>query len=332
MSSSSHSVTARSWRDIPQGITPRAMSKTGRRRLRLGMAKTIGAVVAIALTLWGALALKQIWDENPTRIQAPVKSAPVRTVTLRTDGVLDHDWLVRTLSLPKNITLMEVDLYLLRERLLAQGQVRTAVLARKFPDTLAVMIEERSPVARVMAQIGEEQPRPYLVARDGVIFTGIGHAPELTDRLPYLDGVRLVRHGEGFAPIEGMETVADLLASAQLNVPELYRNWKIVSLARLASDGEIIVRSRDVAEVTFGTRDDFFRQLAQLDLIVAEIRQHADRPVRTVNLAVGGTQVPVSFDFVATAAPSTPSPQSERVAPLRAPPRRPSYFNPQNSF
>src|SRR5690606_18558602 len=104
----------------------------------------------------------------------------------------------------------------------------------------------------------------------------------------------------GFAPIEGMETVSDLLLTARANTPDLYSGWRSVSLARLRSDGVLVVRSTEVPEITFGTRDDFYKQLAQLDLIVDRTRQRADgRTLASVNLSVGhsanGVLVPVVY-------------------------------------
>ena len=76
-----------------------------------------------------------------------------------------------------------------------------------------------------------------------------GFDPAMVATLPWLDGVKLARRGAGFAPIAGMKAVADLLASAKLEAEGLYRTWQVVSLARLASDGEIEVHTRDGMKV-----------------------------------------------------------------------------------
>ena len=117
----------------------------------------------------------------------------------------------------------------------------------------------------------------------------------LIETLPWLDGVKLVREGQAFLPIAGMEKVADLLAKAKIEVEHLYRNWQIVSLARLDSDGEIEVRDRHVAKIFFGTNEDFFRQLARLDLLLDKTRAQTDQWPSSINLSIG-SQVPVTFD------------------------------------
>jgi cell division protein FtsQ len=121
--------------------------------------------------------------------------------------------------------------------------------------------------------------------------------------LPWIDGVRLARVGKAFGPVDGMKTVSELLATAKLEAEELYRTWLVVSLTRLATDGEIEVHTRDGMKVVFGAREDYLRQIARLDLLVGS-NTDPTRPIRTVNLSLG-SQVPVTYG---TAAPSLAEP------------------------
>jgi cell division protein FtsQ len=301
--SSTISSPARSWRDIPQTIAPRAMSSTGRKRMIFANTKAIAALLIGCVSLWGGYEIFQTWETNPAKIKAPVKSAPVKNISLRGQNlVLDQPWVVRTLALPKNADLMELDLYALRERLLASGQVRAAELTRKFPDTLLVSIEERSPVARINARFGDGNPEEFLVARDGVVYRGACYKEDVTKSLPYLAGVALKRSNGKLQPIEGMETVADLLNTARTNVPGLYHNWSIIDLQKLGSDGQITVQSGDAGAVTFGTREDFYKQIARLDYIIDQSKLvPTPVPLKSINLAVG-EQVPVSFQVPAAQA------------------------------
>lgn len=276
------------------------MSSTGRKRMIFATVKSVAALVFVCTCLWGGYEVYLTWQTNPTKLKAPVKSAIVREIILRGQKTLTLDqlWVVRTLALPKTADLMELDLFVLRERLVASGQVQAAELTRKFPDTLVVTIEERSPVARLNARVGEGDPETLLVARDGVVFRGECYKDEVIQSLPFLGGLALKRNAGKFLPIQGMDTVSDLLSIARVNAPTLYHNWSVVSLTKLASDGQIIVQSSDVGEVVFGTRDDFYKQVARLDYIVTEARSHpTTTPLKSINLAVGGEQVPVSFEL-----------------------------------
>ncbi len=300
---------ARTWQDISQSVNPRAMSKVSRQRRLACTLKFAGVASVLAVIVWGTIEIAETMGSSPNKLGVAESGPPLKALTLATDGVLDHTWAERTLALPKNATLMSLDLYALRTRLLAHGQVKAAVLTRNFPSTLAINIEERSPVARVQVQIGDAPPCAFLVARDGMVYDGENYDPALLNTLPWLDGVKLARAGPGFAPIDGMDAVADLLATAHNQAEHLYRTFEVISLARLASDGELVVRSKDIPEITFNTGDDFFRQLARLDYVLDLARAQPDKPLKSVNLA-NGLQVPVTIDTVARLQNSTPAPAS----------------------
>lgn len=303
MSQSSHKPPpARSWREIPQPVKPRTMGREGRRRLAMAVGNIVGIVLVLGAAAWGVFEVIRVWENDPARITAPTKGAPIRDYTLRTDGVLGRDWVVRTLALPPAASLMELDLVALKRLLEASGQVSKAVIERRFPDVLGVTLQERMPVARIMARIGDAAPVVFLVARDGIVYSGAGYDPAMIEGLPFLDGVRLTREGAGFVPVEGMTSVADLLGTAQGNTPDLYRTFKVVSLARFADDRTLIVKSTEVDAIIFGASSDgFYKQLARLDYILDEARRHGPGQLKTVNLAIGGTQVPVSFDHEVSA-------------------------------
>jgi hypothetical protein len=305
--------SVRTWRDIPQEIAPRAMSRVGRKRLTYRTVRSIAATVTVVAIGAGAFEIWRTWSETPQLLAAPVDSQPVKTVTVQSDGVLNQAWVERTLALPRGVGLMELDLYSLRTRLMASGQVASAVLTREFPDTLKVVLAERSPVVRLKAQLGAESPRDFLVARDGTVFLGEGFSSDMVDTLPWLAGVRLVREGSGFLPLAGMDRVSELLATAISNTPRLYAGWRIVSLERMNTDGEILVQSAEVGEIVFGLREDFFSQIARLDLILERTAPGRDQPLRSVNLAVGPSQVPVAFGIAVGPTPSSLSaPHSNR--------------------
>lgn len=294
---------ARSWRDIPQEIEPRRMSRVGRRRLNFAFIKTATLIVVLGAMGWGGYEIWHTLQQDPARLTAVNESRPVEVVDLQTNGVLDDAWLSATLDLAPDAGLMELDLYALRGRLTASGQVRTAVLVREFPATLKVTLEERSPVVRLKAKLDAPEPRTFFVAQDGTIYRGHGYAPKLVRSLPWLGGVRLRREGEGFVPLSGIDRLADLLATARGSIPERFANWRVVSLERLTADGQILVQSSQVPEIIFGIREDFYSQIARLDLILDETRRRATGPLRSIDLSVGAAQVPVALHQSASVTP-----------------------------
>src|SRR5690606_31110791 len=129
--SAAPSSTARSWRDIPQEIAPRAMSPVGRRRSTFRTVRTVATVVGVAAVAAGAFEVWRTWRDTPQLLATPVDSQPVRTISVQTDGVLDRSWVERVIELPEGVGLMELDLYALRARLMSSGQVASAVLTRE---------------------------------------------------------------------------------------------------------------------------------------------------------------------------------------------------------
>jgi cell division protein FtsQ len=303
---------SRSWKDIRQGVSLDAWPREGRKRMvraRVRLAMLCAFIVGCACV---ALEVYQTWQSNPARLKEPVKAAPLRQVVFSTDGVLDRAWLDQTLALPRNASLMTLDLTALETRLLATGQVHSVVLRRRFSDnSLVVTVQERTPIARLMVQLGNASPRMRLAARDGVTYEGVGYDGATLERLPWLDGFALRRtERHGFEPIAGMDEVANLLSAAEGLVPELCAGWQVVSLARLASDQELIVRSRDIPEIIFDTRAGFAHQLAKLAYIVDSIRKHGNPPMARIDFAAG-SQVPVELQ------------NSMNLQPARAPAPKP---------
>jgi len=282
----------RSWRTIRQEVSAPAMSRKGRRRqvqrwLKLSLLST-----SVLLAGWGVFTVVDSWNHDRAGLAAAVHSAPVREVKLSTKGVLSQQWASGVLALPKGISLMALDLPALRDKLLAFGQVRGAVLTRNFPDILLVTLQERSPVARVQASEGLGLTKQLLVAKDGVVYEGLNYDKALLASLPWLDGVRLVKTGGNYEPIPGMADVSALLTAAQLEAPLLYRGWLIVSLARLAEADEIVVKARDVPQIVFSRKRDYLKQLAQLDYVIDAAQVLPNPDIQSVNLTLEG-QVPV---------------------------------------
>jgi cell division protein FtsQ len=178
---------------------------------------------------------------------------------------------------------------------MAHGQVSYAALTRSFPDTLIITLQERTPVARI--QVSDRGvTKQLLVAKDGVVYDGINYEKELLASLPWLDGFSLRRADSGgFEPIPGMPDVAELLTTAQIQAPHLYREWLIVSLARLAEHRELVVKAQDIERIVFTAKEDYFMQLARLDHVIDATRREVAEPtLKLVNLALG-SQVPVTL-------------------------------------
>ena len=294
----SASKEGRSWRALDQTVNPRTLSSQGRRRFALVLGQAAVAALMLAGLAWAGWEIGGTLAGDTSPLSDPVNAAPLREIVLinDADGVLSQEWIEHTLAVRPGSPLLEIDLLRLREKLLAVGQVRAVELRRDFPGTLVVALHERVPVLRVQLQAGTGAPQTWFVARDGVLYEGIGYDNARVGALPWLDGVRLVRRsrGAGFHPVEGMEDVATLLQVVQNTAPRLFNEWKTVSLARLLAYDEIVVKTRKIPEVVFSRKIDFNQQLARLDYIASYAGSEPDTVVQRVDLSLGGN-VPVSL-------------------------------------
>ncbi len=251
-------------------------------------------LAAIGVAGWGIYALAHTWARDPKKITGGAQTIPMKDPKLIPDpaGVLDEAWLKRTLAIPAGTAVQQLDLYALKKRLLADGQVLNVVLKRNFPDVLEVTLGERSPVARVRVQENEGLPNDFLVDRYGVVYSGKGYDQTRIESLPFLDGIKLRKSGKGgYEPIEGMDDVATLLVEAQGRARHLYEDWRVISLARLADYDEIIVHGQEIAEAVFNRRENPVPQLARLDSVL-DFAHAQQTVVARVDLSIG-TQVPV---------------------------------------
>lgn len=288
------------------------MSREGRWRLLTSALRATGVAVVIGALAWGAWIVTDVLREDARKLPAVARAEPVKHLELRTDGVLDQAWLRQVLALPPKASLMELDLEQLRARLLAHGQVNSATITRSFPDTLVAQLTERSPVVRAMAQVGGDEPKALLVARDGVVFDGVGFDPAMVETLPWLDGVTLRRQGGGFLPVAEIAPAANLLAKARWEAAHLYRTWMVVSLARLQSDREIDVRTKRGTLIVFAADGDFFLQLARLNSAWERLAT-SPTPASKIDLSLG-REVPVTFEPLA-AQPEAALPLQRQLAP-----------------
>lgn len=289
------------------------MSSGGRWRLALNVARGAGVVAFVGGLAAGGWHVMHTLEENPKAMPREAKAAPIKRIELQTapGGVLDNAWLVRTLALPKGISLLELDLEAARTRVMADGQVLSATITKQFPETLRVQVSERSPIARVKVNAGGAA-QAYLVARDGVVYVGSNYESGMLETLPWLAGLTLKPQGAGFQPIRDMGVVADLLARAQYEATHLYLTWQIVSLERLELDREIEVTTKNGSRMVFTVRTDFFRQLAKLDKILESLRDPGRFPAASqarvrIDLSLGN-EVPVMLEPALASGPAVYAP------------------------
>ena len=189
----------------------------------------------------------------------------------------------------------------------AGDEVKTAVLARDFPDTLVVILEERVPVVRILVPRPAAPPEPMFVAGDGVVYRGFNYDARMVRALPWLDGVRLKRRGSGFERLEGVELVSELLLQSRAEAPQLASTFRIISLAEYP---RLVVQTETVKEIVF-EGSVYRQQLARLDYILEYFARLAEPPssIARIDLSVA-SQVAVRLSSVSSAELDGPRPVS----------------------
>jgi len=258
-------VQVRSWKSIQQKVSrPAGVPRRSRTRNFLFVA---GAVFLSVVMIFGTYFLLFETD----RLLGGGTTYPMKTLAFETDGTLSQEWIEERMALPEDTTLLQADIFRLREIIEAHPQVETCVIRKRFPDVLEVRLVERKPVLRVMVREAGGR-REAFVARDGTIFPGIGLDRSSVRMMPFLTGVTLSEKAEGFVPVAGFRTVADLVGTASKAYPDLFRTWRIVDLSLYdpvpgAAFSAIRVRGTGFEEALFGT-EDHAAQLSRLQDIV----------------------------------------------------------------
>ena len=285
-----------SWKDIDQDVKAKGISKTAFKRILLSRCRVVVAIVGAFLILAAALKLFVMNEDLSVSLSKAGRALPVKAILLESDA-LPRDWVLECLDLSdRELDLLGLDIGQLKTKLESHPQTLSVEIARQLPDTLFISVNEREPVAKVLAEDAQRGRLTLLVDRYGIVYEGIGYGAKQIKSLPYLDGIRLRQAEGGFEPLIGMEPVANLLSQAKEVAPHLYQSWKVVSLAEYP---RLIVKSGFVREVVFEKdKSDFRRQISRLDYIVDYYKSHAYSKVAKVDLTMN-SQVPVEQSLVA---------------------------------
>jgi cell division protein FtsQ len=273
----------RNWHDvIDQHANDRAITPTARRNRLVHWTAWGTSIFAFTLLLLVcAWALRGSSVTNASTQPSPV-ATPLQKMIFTSDGVLTEEWAWQFLKIHPGDSLRNIDIFALRQKLLDLKQVKDAALVRELPGTLRITVQERRPWLRIAADNGAGGYSLNLVSRDGLVFEGQDYPDAVLNQLPWLAGATLHRAKEGgFAPIAGMDAVAELLSTARAQVPQEAAQWTVVDLSQFDPRPEapvlsslIKVRSTELGELTF-LDHNFQSQIQRLAVAVQDLEQKA---------------------------------------------------------
>ncbi|MDR0351242.1 MAG: FtsQ-type POTRA domain-containing protein [Puniceicoccales bacterium] len=228
---------------------------------------------------------------------------PVRQIDFLSDGVLSAHWAKGIISVKKNIDIMDVDIFEIRDKFELFRQIKHVEVKRSFPDTIKIHIHERWPVLRVL---GQENNRSKMVRTqmfidsEGVIFQGMGYSREMVEGLPYLDAAMIKkdkRSGQ-YECADGIDGVAELMSLARKKYPNIYSKFEVISCDKVmgkhaAPWRRIKLRCSFAKEVVFSD-SNFEEQLEKLNFILSDTKVSTKLPVYRLDVTAG-KEVVVKF-------------------------------------
>ena len=283
-------IETRNWRGIKQTAGRQAVSTIARKRKIIGRAKMCGVIIIILFMAGGIAYSVHFFRSNDNQIILAGTSAPVRRINFQSNGELDHHWFEQNIAWPQDATIMEVDIFAIKQMLEKKGQINSAVVSRKFPDELHIEVIEREPVLRARVRRNKKKIEEVYIARDGTVYFHESYKITKNKHLHYLDGVRFKQNGDHIFSLSGIEIISQLLDLAKLNYPNIFKSWEVVSCKEFdelngLSDEFIKVRSSIVREIIFAPFD-FDRQLAQLARVIEYSKSNDISNIKRIDLSV----------------------------------------------
>jgi cell division septal protein FtsQ len=283
-----------SWRDLATtgSRRPKIHSQQAVKRRRLKILKRLTVLVTIGLVFvlgrWGV----QQWNARDTEIEIKAPSKPIERILFETNGMLPDAWLTEVVDLKPGMTMMQADIFSLKQRLETNGQVKSAMVERVFPADLRITVTERTPAMRLAVANSRAERSVRIVGDDGTVYPGIGYPKATLQRLPY---VLPYQHSDGsFLPMRGIERVAELLDYARQAHPSIANDWQVISLKYYSGDldipGQVIeVRSINVPRILFSASSDFTVQLDRLAYIFEYVAARGNPSLKRIDLSLRGS-------------------------------------------
>lgn len=181
---------------------------------------------------------------------------PVRAAVTEGNRIIGRDAILRMAAVPMDRRLMDIDLGAIRTRVLKNPYFRDASVNRDLPDRIVIHVDERVPVAMLIAD------RTLYVDAEGMILTGI--RSDAVFDLPVITGAAAVqdcRPGKRVTHPALKEALQIVLAAERLGSSVSRR----ISEIHLRQNGDLLLYTSEFGiPVAFG-RGDIVDKLTLLE-------------------------------------------------------------------
>ena len=288
-------VQEKHWSDIKQSVGRKPVTFGGLKRKILASAKygmAFSSVIAlVALVVSGYLYIQG----NSINVNLSGPTSSVSSIQFDTDGVLSAKWFSQVHSIKKGQSLMEVDIFALKSKLEAFGQIEEARIERIFPSTLRVQIKEVVPVFRIRVPSNVEKHKDMLVSKDGFIFEGFDYPAISIKQLPFIVPDTLKKDSSGYQPVKEVSQLYPLVELAKNFYPKIFSTWKVISYKNLNESsygvgGFVYVRSSLVDKIIFRP-EEYGIQMNRLSLALRTTMESGIKHLGVVDVSLDSTAV-----------------------------------------
>lgn len=278
-----------SWQDLKPSSKNRE-NATWRARLKLVFIwfKRIFLLAAFCAIAFGAF---YVYDNGLIEKLLTPSTEELKETIYKTDGKISKIWAKKHGYLPKPQNLAQIDVKQIQSNLLKISQIKSADVAKIYPDKISIEIKEYSPSARV-AIAQNRKVREYMLSKEGVIFSPVCIKKSETADLPWITGIPIIQKGPNFAAYPYAESIDELVKEARLRVPKNFSTWRTINARELGSITLpiMIVSTTENVKIVFHAKNIKF-QLEKLEYILRFFEEEGLVNVEKIDLALKGRAI-----------------------------------------
>jgi len=284
------SKSSTSWRNIKQSDS-KPLSPQAKKRRWVNSFKLLALSFLVVISLIAIASSFYFLKKNIGGNSLSEYSQFLSHIEIETNGVLREAHIKPLLEVQENSSMMDLDIFAIKDKLESVAQIRSAVVERQFPNTLKVTLDEYQPILKIVAMNKKRKHEGYLLSSEGHIYKGYGYPKETIRNLLYITGVNLRRRGDNsFRSLPHLSAIAKFLEVTRNQAPHLYKQWRFLSLEYFrqgpSSLGAFIkITTKKGIEIVFAP-DKFSLQLKRLDAILNYASEQKLATIKSINLSL----------------------------------------------
>jgi hypothetical protein len=162
----------------------------------------------------------------------PTPINELKRVIFSTNGKITSRWAANELAIKRRCDLFALDIFAMKRQLENVSQIKKVFIEKRYPDTLFIKVEERSPILKVAIRANGETKLFLIDGADGQIFNPIGYSrQEIADILPV--DMLLQTAGKGtlqFLPLKGAPLIKEFVTTMKNSFPNIFNEVKFINL------------------------------------------------------------------------------------------------------